>query len=74
MEVELCLFQCLCVYTHEYESIVINNSIINYSHNSVYYITGVEDFYFREQIETVIKSRFYPRLCQFLMKMIPVLN
>ena len=32
--------------------------------------TGVEDFYFREQIQTVIKSRFYPRLCQFLMKII----
>ena len=36
--------------------------------------TGVEDFYFREQKQTVIKPRFYPRLCQFLMKMIPVIN
>ena len=35
--------------------------------------TGVEDFYFREQIQTVIKPRFYPRLCQ-LMKIIPVIN
>ena len=30
----------------------------------------MEDFYFREQIQTVI----YPRLCQFLMKIIPVIN
>ena len=29
---------------------------------------------FREQIQTVIKPRFYPRLCQFLMKVIPVIN
>ena len=36
--------------------------------------TGVEDFYFREQMQTVIKPRFYPRICQFLMKMIPVIN
>ena len=36
--------------------------------------TGVEDFYIREQIQTVIKPRFYPRLCQFLMKIIPVIN
>ena len=36
--------------------------------------TGVEDFYFREQIQPVIKPRFYPRLCQFLMKIIPVIN
>ena len=36
--------------------------------------TGVEDFYFREQIQTVIKPRFYPRLGQFLMKIIPVIN
>ena len=36
--------------------------------------TGVEDFYFREQIQTVIKPRFYPRLCQFLMKIIPSLT
>ena len=34
----------------------------------------VEDFYFREQTQTVIKHRFYPRLCQFLMKIIPVNN
>ena len=34
--------------------------------------TGVDDFYFREQIQTIIKPRFYPRLCQFLMKIIPV--
>ena len=33
-----------------------------------------EDFYFREQIQTVIKPRFYPGLCQFLMKIIPVIN
>ena len=25
-------------------------------------------FLFRDQIQTVIKPRFYPRLCQFLMK------
>ena len=36
--------------------------------------TGVEDFYFREQIQTVIKPRFYPRLCQVLMKIIPGIN
>ena len=36
--------------------------------------TGVEDFYFREQIQTIIKPRFYPRLCQFLMKIVPVIN
>ena len=36
--------------------------------------TGVEDFYFREQIQAVIKPRFYPQLCQFLMKLIPVIN
>jgi len=37
--------------------------------------TGVEGFYFREQIQTVInKPRVYPRLCQFLMEMIPVTN
>ena len=33
-----------------------------------------EDFYFREQIQTIIKSRFYPRLCQFFMKIIPVIK
>ena len=36
--------------------------------------TGVEDFYFWEQIQIVIKPRFYLRFCQFLMKMIPVIN
>ena len=36
--------------------------------------TGVEDFYFREQIQTVIKPRVYPRLLHFLMKIIPVIN
>ena len=36
--------------------------------------TGVAHFYFREQIQSVIKPRFYPRLCQFLMKIIPVIN
>ena len=30
--------------------------------------------FFREQIQTVIKPRFYHRLCQFLMKIIPVIN
>ena len=36
--------------------------------------TGVEDFYFQEQIQTIIKPRFCPWLCQFVMKMIPVTN
>ena len=36
--------------------------------------TGVKDFYFREQIQTGTKPRFYPRLCQFLMKIIPVIK
>ena len=36
--------------------------------------TGVEDFYFREQIQTVIKPRFYSRFSQLLMKIIPVIN
>ena len=36
--------------------------------------TGAEDYYFREQTQTVIKPRFYPRLCQFLMKIISVIN
>ena len=36
--------------------------------------TGVEDFYFREQIQIVIKPCFYPRFCRFLMKIIPVIN
>ena len=35
---------------------------------------GVEDFYFREQMQTVIKHRFYPYLCRFLMKIIPVIK
>ena len=30
--------------------------------------TGVEDFSFQEQIHTIIKPRFYPQLCQFLME------
>ena len=30
--------------------------------------TGVENFYFQEQIQTVIKPRFYPQLCQFSME------
>ena len=36
--------------------------------------TGVDFFYFWEQIQTVIKPRFYPQLCQFLMKIIPVIK
>ena len=36
--------------------------------------TGVEDFYSLKQIQTVIRSRFYPRLCRFLMKIITVIN
>ena len=36
--------------------------------------TWVEDFYFQEQIQTIIKPCFYPRLCQFLMKIIPVIK
>ena len=36
--------------------------------------TLVEDFYFWEQIQTIIKPHFYPWLCQFLMKIIPVIN
>ena len=35
---------------------------------------GVEEFYSREQIQTVIKPRLYPRPCQFLMKIIPVIT
>ena len=31
-------------------------------------------FDFQEQIQTVIKPRFYPQFCQFLMKIIPVIN
>ena len=36
--------------------------------------TGVEDFYSREQIQTVTELLFYPRLCQFFMKTITVIN
>ena len=36
--------------------------------------TGVEDFYSLKQIQTVIRPRFYPLLCQFLMKIIIVIN
>ena len=31
-------------------------------------------FYFQEQIQTIIKPCFYPQLCQFLMKIIKVIN
>ena len=31
-----------------------------------------EDFYFQEQMQAVIKPRFYPLLCQFLMEIIMV--
>ena len=31
-------------------------------------------FYSREQIQTVIKPRFYPRLCPSLMKIITVIS
>ena len=34
--------------------------------------TGVEDFYFQEQIQTITKPCFYPWLCQFLLKTVPV--
>ena len=34
----------------------------------------VEDFYFWERIQTVMKPHFYPQLCQFLMKIIQVIN
>ena len=37
-------------------------------------LTGVDDFYFHEQIQTIIKPCFYPRLCQILMKIIPVIK
>ena len=36
--------------------------------------TGVEDFYSLKQIQTVIRPRSYPLLCQFLMKIIIVIN
>ncbi len=31
-------------------------------------------FLLPRQIQTVIKPRFYPQLCQFLMKIVPVIN
>ena len=42
------------------------------SHTDV--ATGVEDFYFRKQIQPAIKPGFYPSFCQFLMKIIRVIN
>ena len=36
--------------------------------------TGVEDFYSLKQIKIIIKPHFYPLLCQFLMKIIIVIN
>ena len=36
--------------------------------------TGVEDFYSLKQIQTVVRPRSYPLLCQFLMKIIIVIN
>ena len=36
--------------------------------------TEVEDFYSLKQIQTVIRPRFYPLLCQFLMEIIIVIN
>ena len=36
--------------------------------------TGVEDFYSLKQIQTVIRPRFYPLLCQFSMKIMIVIN
>ena len=35
---------------------------------------GVEDFYSLKQIQTVIRPRFYPLLCQVLKKIIMVIN
>ena len=35
---------------------------------------GVEDFYSLKQIQTVIRPRFYPLLCQVLTKMIKVID
>ena len=35
--------------------------------------TGVEDFYLLKQIQTIIKPRFHPVLCKFLMKIITVI-
>ena len=52
--------------------------ICNYNIKYIYLIadvaTGVEYFYFREQIQTVIKPYFYSGLCQLLMKIIPVIK
>ena len=36
--------------------------------------TGVEDFYSLKQIQTIIRPPSYPLLCQFLMKIIIVIN
>ena len=36
--------------------------------------TGVEDVYSLKQIQTVIRPHSYPLLCQFLMKIIIVIN
>ena len=36
--------------------------------------TGVEDFHSLKQIQTVIRPRSCPLLCQFLMKIIIVIN
>ena len=35
---------------------------------------GVEDVYSLKQIQTVVRPCFYPLLCQFLMKIIIVIN
>ena len=53
---------------------ILNDSTHPVRHCFNSFRTGVEDFCFREQIQTVIKPRFYPRFCQFLMKIIPVIN
>ena len=37
-------------------------------------VTGVEDIYSLKQIQTVIRPRSYPRLCQFLTKIMIVIN
>ena len=36
--------------------------------------TGVEDFYSLKQLQTVIRPRSYPLLCQFLIKIMKVTN
>ena len=36
--------------------------------------TGVEDFYSLKQMQTVTRPRSYPLLCQFLLKIIIVIN